>query len=187
MSIEVSVLQCCCWGMIYRAFHVQTQIKLEAVWFCDLSLVLVLTCHKKNKNNSILAYSVAASHTSLRSADSHSDWGVKKNNPCWTFMWRGSTEGPTPVFFLFFSPLFLSPVNAFLFHGPSDGIPSSVSCCLCELLGNHGSCPVGRDFFFILLVWLGGSEGHKVSIWVGCFTVFMLAFWYMGKSNALFR
>lgn len=62
-------------------------------------------------------------------------------------MWRGSTEGPTPVFFLFFSLLFLSLVNAFLFHGPSDGIPSSVSCCLCGLLGNHGSCLVGRDFF----------------------------------------
>lgn len=42
----------------------------------------------------------------------------------------------------FFSLLFLSVVKAFLFHGLSDGIPLSVSCCLCGLPGNHGSCPV---------------------------------------------
>lgn len=58
----------------------------------------------------------------------------------------------------FFSLLFLSLVNAFLFHGPSDGIPSSVSCCLCELLGNHGSCPVGRDFF--LFTGVTGKAGR---------------------------
>lgn len=147
MSIEVSVLQCCCWGMIYRAFHVQTQIKLEAVWFCDLSLVLVLTCHKKNKNNSILAYSVAASHTSLRSADSHSDWGVKKNNPCWTFMWRGSTEGPTPVFFLFF----FSP-----FPVASQCLPFSR--------------PLWWDplFCFLLFVWVAWKP-WQLSSWEGFF------------------
>ncbi len=134
------------------------------LWFYDLSLVLVLTCHKKNKNNSILAYSAAASHTSLRLADCHSDWGVKKNNPCWTFMWKGSTGGPAPVFFLFFFSPFPVSTQCLPFSQPLWWIPSSVSCCLCELLGNHGSCPVGRDFFHFTGVTggIGRSEGQHM-------------------------
>lgn len=59
------------------------------LWFYDLSLMLVLPCHKTIKNSLILAHGAAALVTSLRLPCSHSDWGVEKHNPCWTFIMRG--------------------------------------------------------------------------------------------------
>lgn len=71
-------------------------------------------------------------------------------------MRRGSAEGPAPP------PLFpVSPVRAFLFHGGSDGIPFSVSCCLDGLLGNHWQLFNWEDFFFFsTVVWKVRGSAH---------------------------
>lgn len=119
-------------------------------WFYDLPLVLVLTCHKKIKNSLILAYSAAASHTSLRSADSHSDWGVEKNNPCWTVMWRGVNWRTNPRLL----PLFFSP-----FPFPSQCLPFSR--------------PLWWDplFCFLLFVWVAWKP-WQLSSWEGFFSFY---------------
>lgn len=155
------------------------------LWFCDLSLVLVLTCHKKNKNNSILAYSAAASHTSLRSADSHSDWGVKKITPAGHLCGGGQLKHQPPSSSSFFFSPFPVSSQCLPFSRPLWWDPLFCFLLFVWVAWKPWQLSSWEGFFFILLVWLGGSEGHKVSIWVGCLTVFMLAFWYMGKSNAL--
>lgn len=115
------------------------------ILLCDLSLVLVLTCHKKIKNSLILAHS-AASHTPVADQPKVILTEESRKKPLLPFRGGGQLKDQPPSSSSFFS-LFLSLVSAFLFYRPSDGIPSSVSCCLCELLGNHGRCPVGRYFF----------------------------------------
>lgn len=144
------------------------------LWFYDLSLVLVLPCHKTIKNSLILAHGAAALVTSLRLPGSHSDWGVEKHNPCWTFIMRGVNwriKPPSsssffscfPVsrpFLPFSRPLSWDPLFCFLLF-------VWVAWKLWQLSSWEGF------FFFFLRVWLRRLEGYEVSIWVVCFRVFI--------------
>lgn len=154
-KVSIEVPQCCCSGVIYRSFFC---VKLEAGHLkrccCDsMTRPWCWYWHviKGLKIARFLAYSGAASHTGLRSSDSHSDWGVEKNNPHWTFVWRGVSSRTQPqssssFFFLFFSCLQSKPS---FFTAPLMGSPLLFPAVCEGLPGNHGSCPVVRDFFFL--------------------------------------
>lgn len=194
-KVSIEVPQCCCSGVNYRSFF---RVKLEAGHLkrccCDsMTRPWCWYWHviKRLKIARFLAYSGAASHTGLRSSDSHSDWGVEKNNPPLDVCVEGGQlKDPTPVFFLlFFSLLFLSPVKAFLFHGPSDGFPSSVSCCLWGVARKPWQLSSCEGFFFFAFYWCdwGGWKVTRSAYGWDALKFFTLAFWYTGKSNVTFH
>lgn len=108
--------------------------------YCDLYLMSVLTSHKQIKNNLILARHSLQNMLAVILPEERES---KKNK-----------HPPADHTCVGVNPRTITPSSSCLwsmpsfFTAPSNGIPSSVSCCLCRSLGNRGSWPVGRDFFF---------------------------------------
>lgn len=124
----------------YRLSSIDPQ-RAQRYCYCDLSLMSLPTCHKEIKNNLILAHRAPTSH-SLRICWQSFYLG-RKITPCWKCPVLGGGQ-------LKDQPLSSSCLESMpsFFHCPSDGIPSSVSCCLCRLLGNHWQLSIFLNFFF---------------------------------------